>query len=59
MIGMLSHVVVASAQTFIPKWALGEVITKEISQIDDRKDVSNKNEAIDDKSQNSWVSINF
>jgi TolB-like protein len=23
MIGMLSHVVVASAQTFIPKWALG------------------------------------
>lgn len=29
MVGMLSHVVVATAQTFIPKWALGNVITKQ------------------------------
>jgi len=29
MIGMLSHVVVASAQTFIPRWAMGQEVDKQ------------------------------
>jgi len=53
MIGMVSHVVVATAQTFIPRWALGEMITNEMpveNEIKTGNPVNNKNDA-------SWVEI--
>jgi TolB-like protein len=54
MIGMISHVVVATAQTFIPRWAIGEMLLEEQLVEGDMKTdkpVINKN----DKA--SWIEI--
>jgi TolB-like protein len=54
MIGMISHVVVATAQTFIPRWAIGDMLLEEQLVEGDMKTdkpVINKN----DKA--SWIEI--
>ncbi|MBU2923204.1 FlgO family outer membrane protein [Colwellia sp. 1_MG-2023] len=54
MIGMISHVVVATAQTFIPRWAIGEMLSKDNLVEDDMKV-----EKSADKENNkaSWIEI--
>jgi hypothetical protein len=54
MIGMISHVVVATAQTFIPRWALGEMLLEEPLVEGDMK--ADK-PAIKQNDEASWIEI--
>jgi len=54
MIGMISHVVVASAQTFIPRWAIGEMLPKGNVVEEDMKADKPVNKESD---KASWVEI--